>query len=153
MVFRIRKAIENGRRSAAFWMVVVVATVGIAVNLSSSRGWLPSSESWADENRGAAPSGAKSHFREGTELEDLQGNFRIVGDRLIFVETTTNPRTFRCLENLALQRVYQAIVDEDREKNWIAQGRITEYRNENFLLLERVVRAPQADPSVDRASR
>ncbi len=42
-----------------------------------------------------------------------------------------------------LQRVYQAIRDEDRETRWIVHGKMTEYLGENYLLIERVVRAPR----------
>ena len=147
MVFRIRKAVEQGRKSAAFWMVVAIAVVATLVNLGSSRGWMDSSASWAQEKLPSEEPGEKTHFREGTELVDLVGKFRIVGDRVHFIESSTNRRSFRCLENLALQRVYQAIRDDDREKSWIVQGKVTEYLNENFFLLARVVRSPQASAS------
>ncbi len=100
MVFRIQRALEHGRKSAAFWMLLSILAVGLFVNFGSSKGWLHTSQSWADD-KAPEPATAKSHFREGTELMDLVGKFKVVGERVVFVETTGQPRSFRCLENLA----------------------------------------------------
>jgi hypothetical protein len=35
-----------------------------------------------------------------------------------------------------LQRVHQVIGDEPNDTAWIVNGKITEYRGENFLLVE-----------------
>lgn len=144
MVSKTRRAFRSGTRSPAFWLVIGITIIVSAVNLSSSRGWLGSSTGMAQgpQPKGTAPN--VTHLREGTEMTDLVGRFKLIGDRIQFLEGEGNGRTFKCLENLMLQRIFQSIKDDDRDNRWIVQGKITEYSNENFLLIEGVVRSPRS---------
>jgi hypothetical protein len=120
-------------RSPAFW--VILSSVGLAVsaNVATKNGSVSDSMSFAQEQVAAAQK-AKI-LREGTSVPEMVGIFRIVGDRAQFVERDSS-RTFRCLENLMLQRVHQVIGDEPNETAWTITGQVTEFKGENFLLIE-----------------
>ncbi len=120
-------------RSPAFW--VILSSVGLAVsaNVATKNGSVSDSMSFAQEQVAAAQK-AKI-LREGTSVPEMVGIFRIVGDRAQFVERDSS-RTFRCLENLMLQRVHQVIGDEPNETAWTVTGQVTEFKGENFLLIE-----------------
>jgi hypothetical protein len=78
--------------------------------------------------------------REGTSLSEVRGRFRASKERTLFTDETTE-RTYKCLENLMVQRVESSVSDDDRKLPWIVTGKITEYQGENYLLVERAVRA------------
>ncbi len=124
-------------RSPAFWVIAMALVVASVANIAANRGILNESSSWAEE--GLVTAGSGTFIREGSVLPDLMGTFRVVGDRMQFVERDGN-RTFRCLENMMLQRVHQVIGDEQNETAWIINGKVTEYRGENFLLIEMIRR-------------
>ena len=52
---------------------------------------------------------------------------------------------YRVLENLALQRVVEAIAQDPKDARWAATGVVTEFDGENWLLLSTVLRAPSND--------
>lgn len=137
MIFSLRKVLNSNLYSPAFWVIALAMLVASVANIAANRGILSDSSSWAEE--GHASSSAGISVREGSVLPDLMGTFRIAGDRVQFVDHDGN-RTFRCLENLMLQRVHQVIGDEPNETSWIVNGRVTEYRGENFLLVEMIRR-------------
>lgn len=127
------RILASNLRSPAFWVISIALVVATVANIASNRGVIGESSSLAEERSTASASGIS--LREGSSLPDLMGTFRISNERLQFVEREGN-RTFRCLENLMLQRVHQVIGDEPNETAWIVNGKITEYRGENFLLIE-----------------
>ncbi|MEM6980246.1 MAG: hypothetical protein AAF539_11330 [Planctomycetota bacterium] len=47
------------------------------------------------------------------------------------------------LENLMLQRVARAIEEDPSDKRWVVTGKVTEFRDENRLLLQTIHRAPE----------
>lgn len=137
MIFRLRKVLNSNLYSPAFWVIALALLVASVANIAANRGILSDSSSWAEEGNAATLAGIS--VREGSVLPDLMGTFRIAGDRVQFIDHDGN-RTFRCLENLMLQRVHQVIGDEPNETSWIVNGRVTEYRGENFLLVEMIRR-------------
>ena len=46
-------------------------------------------------------------------------------------------------ENLALERIMQAVRADSSDKHWLVTGQVTEYRGRNYILLERVSLAPR----------
>lgn len=52
---------------------------------------------------------------------------------------------YQVLENLALQRVAEAIIQDPKDARWAVTGVITEFDGENWLLLSTVLRAPSND--------
>lgn len=137
MKISLRRILTTNLYSPAFWVISLALLVASIANIAANRGILSDSSSWAEEGTLSAASGIT--VREGSVLPDLMGTFRIAGDRMQFVDHDGN-RTFRCLENLMLQRVHQVIGDEPNETSWIVNGRVTEYRGENFLLVEMIRR-------------
>jgi hypothetical protein len=137
VTFSLQRALRSNLHSPAFWVIALALLVASVANIAANRGFLSESSSWAEESSPTASSGVS--VREGSVLPDLMGTFRVTGDRLQFLDQEGN-RTFRCLENLMLQRVHQVIGDEPNETSWIVNGRVTEYRGENFLLVEMIRR-------------
>ncbi len=124
-------------RSTGFWVIVSSICLAIASNIAVQHGGMTESSSFAQE-QGLVANPAKI-LREGVVLPEMVGVFRVFGDRIQFAERDGG-RPFRCLENLMLQRVHQVIGDEPSETAWIVSGRVTEFRGENFLLLEMIRR-------------
>ncbi|MBN1909104.1 MAG: hypothetical protein JW818_05140 [Pirellulales bacterium] len=85
---------------------------------------------------GAPP--AKTRLREGMKLVDQLGHFRATGDRIAFFTHNDTTRLIG-LENLNLQRVATAIAEQPKGRLWKVTGTITEYRGENFLLVDRAI--------------
>jgi len=88
--------------------------------------------------------------REGTEIRELVGQIRWVGSRWLFV--AEGEPTYRLLENLTLQRVVLAIRDDREDRFWTVSGTITEFLDENYLLLRRAVRTPAGRQTAPSAS-
>lgn len=82
--------------------------------------------------------GSKHRLREGTELVDQPGIFRVAGDRMTFF-TDLGEGRFVVLENLALERVGNVIGEYQAPPYWRVTGTLTEYQGENFLLIHRAV--------------
>jgi len=78
----------------------------------------------------------KVGLREGGEIVNQAGYFHATGNRLAF-ESSDNKRNFIALENRNLERVTQAIAENAKQLEWIVSGTISEYRGENFLLVNR----------------
>ncbi len=85
----------------------------------------------------SAPKEKQKH-REGSRLEDVRGRFDFAGERMAFYPTGES-ESFRVLENLALERIWQATQDSNRKDEWIVSGTVTEYRGSNFLLVTKAV--------------
>ena len=51
----------------------------------------------------------------------------------------------RVLENLALQRVVAAISEDSNDVHWTVTGTVTEFGNENWLLLTTILRSPSGN--------
>jgi len=124
-------------RSPGAWVVMLTVALAIVANSSNRDGMLNSNRSHADERSVVAPK--PQSIREGAVLPDQVGQFKLSGDRIQFVDSESG-RMFRCLENLMLQRVHQVITEEVNTPSWIVSGKATEYRGENFLLVEAVRR-------------
>jgi hypothetical protein len=78
----------------------------------------------------------KLDLREGGEITNQAGYFHASGNRLAF-ESADNKRSFIALENRNLERVAQAVAENAKQLEWIVSGTISEYRGENFLLVNR----------------
>jgi hypothetical protein len=85
---------------------------------------------------GAAVEGT-DRLREGVSLE-LQGSFKLTGDRLMFYSATGN-RRFGTLENLNLERIARMVRDSADPLEWSVNGTVTEFQGANYLLVSRAV--------------
>jgi hypothetical protein len=97
---------------------------------------------------------AGGRWREGSKLVDVAGHFKTSGERVAFHAADGKSR-FPCLENLNSERVARIVAESPPESlEWIVQGTLTEFRNENYLLVtqavisSRAVRGPR--PTVNR---
>jgi hypothetical protein len=78
----------------------------------------------------------KVGLREGGKIVNQAGYFRASGNRLTF-ESADYKRSFIALENHNLEQVAQAVAENAKQLEWIVSGTISEYRGENFLLVNR----------------
>ena len=129
-------------KSPAFWVIALSLTIAAVVNVGEQSGLLSNAGSSA--NADERPSLVKmaseiSILREGADLAELKGQFRKTGDRYHFFEDGGNVN-YKCLENLCLQRIVATIKNEDRKPVWIISAKVTEFEDENFLLLEKATR-------------
>lgn len=103
---------------------------------------------------GAADSGTAggapgpTRLREGTSLRGLIGTIRPVGERWTLFLTQRDER-FILLENLALERILRTNASFTEAPNWTVDGTVTEFRGQNYLLIEKAligrVTAPPSD--------
>jgi hypothetical protein len=77
---------------------------------------------------------AGGRWREGSKLVDMPGQFKIPGDRAVFV-SADGKLQFGCLENLNSERIARMVKESPETLDWRVQGTITEYRNENYVLI------------------
>ncbi len=120
-------------KSRLAWVLLLIAGAGIASNLS------------AFEDEPAAPAKItkpvkETLMREGVRVDSRRAKCRVAGEQLII--EFEDGRTLDALANLAAQRVFQACRDDASDSEWMVSGKITEFQNLNYLLLENVVRAP-----------
>jgi hypothetical protein len=106
-------------------MLVILATM-----IASSPGW-----SLTEKLAGTKQ-------REGTRVSGLVGDFKETGRRWTF-HSETSDLTYRILENQSLERITKAIQEDPQDRHWKIAGELTEYLDENFLLIDRVERATQ----------
>lgn len=78
-------------------------------------------------------------LREGARVVNQLVTCRGTGERLM-VELPQAAGPVVALENLAAQRILQAIMDDIGSAQWIINGSITEFQGRNYILLDRVTR-------------
>ena len=120
-----------------FWLVTLVGLAAIGSNLTAGDG--------ASRGEGLPVESAQEPvrlLREGARVESKMMVVRSAADNLIF-ESEDDKQSLEALENLALERVMQAVRADSSDKRWLVTGQVTEYRGRNFILLERVSRAPR----------
>ena len=131
-------------RSPAFWVVRLSTCIAVVANVHDRSGFGGSNSTLADDQASLAKMGEITVLRESTGVSELRGRFRKLGERYLFEEdvntNTVAKRPFKCLENICLQRVVAAMQNEDRKHLWLVTARVTEFNDENFLLLEKAVR-------------
>jgi len=120
-------------KSRLAWVLLAIASAGIASNLAAIED---------DREAPAKPPKAVKEIlmREGARVESRRAKCRVAGERLVI--EFDDGRTLDALANLAAQRVFQACRDDATDSEWIISGKITEFQNLNYVLLENVVRAP-----------
>ena len=130
------------RLPGILWVSAAVLALGVA--LAGAPALNPSD---VDSDRGAAgaagggrPAALEAHLavREGSEIADQLGHFRVTDGRVVFL-TADGKRRLVGLENLSLERVARAIDDTPQTLQWSVSGVITEYRGVNYLLVRRAI--------------
>lgn len=92
----------------------------------------------------------RNRLREGTELTDALGTFRLTGDRATFTLADGSAR-FSGLENLTLERVANVIGGDPSPLEWVVSGVVTEYKGNNYLLVTRAILKSKTAASERRA--
>jgi len=120
--------------------VICIALLPSLVGL----GWYASSETRCAHAQGfeatapTTPAKTKDRLREGTELVDVTGHFKLTGDRATFYLADGSAR-FNGLENLTLERVSTVIAEDPTPMERIVTGKITEFKGNNYLLITRAI--------------
>lgn len=83
-------------------------------------------------------------LREGTNVEFERVICENRGERLV-LEIPETHSSYIALENLAAQRILEALVDNESDRYWSCTGSLTEFRGKNFLMLKRVRRAAKVE--------
>ncbi len=143
-----------GGRRHAWAALLAAAAVSLGLTLAPAQSPdPPSRQSFAEHDPVVRPQRRQedsiNRIREGTELVNQPGYFRVVDDRVTFAVADGSKR-FVTLENLNLERVVHAISANPGQLEWSVSGVVTEYQQSNYLLVRRAVLASK--PS-DRASK
>jgi hypothetical protein len=99
--------------------------------------------------------GTDGQVREGLELLDQPGTFKMAGDRVVFFMTGSKQQLIG-LENLNLERVLRVLADNSDPLEWFVTGAVTEFRGTNYLFVRRATfknRSPGAALTPAAASR
>lgn len=115
-------------RAPFFWVATALLILGVASNILSGQ---------VDDS--AVQNSGPKIMREGTVFKTQRVHCRSNGERLI-VELAQG-QTFVVLENLAAERILEAIYEDPTDRNWSVSGMVTEFQDQNFLLLNRVNRS------------
>lgn len=122
-------------------LAVVLLGVGMAA-IGSPQAPAPGTPSPPSVRTGETP---QPRAREGTDLVDQPGSFQIVGERVVFV-TEKNSQRFVALENLNLERIARTLASHPYPLQWRVSGKITEFRGNNFILVERAIGKASSTP-------
>ncbi len=121
------------------WILLIFVTAGVASNLAADGDAVPEGSAG---NTTAPQPVVEVLLREGSRFEARKAICRQSGDRLAL--TFEDSRVIEALPNLAAQRILQACRDDAADSQWLVSGKITEFQNHNYLLLDHVVRVPNA---------
>ena len=127
-------------RSPAFWVILAFCSTAVFSNLGGDSRLNSNAIMANDRPSLSTMAKEESIMREGTVLTELKGRFRKQGERYQFIEDGSN-KTYKCLENLSLQRIDASQQDDDRKVAWIVSAKVTEFNRENFLVLEKAIRS------------
>ena len=92
----------------------------------------------AADGRVSSVGKVKDRLREGTELVNVPGTFKLTGDRATFYPADGSGR-FGGLENQSLERVATVIGEDPSPLEWLVTGTITEYKGNNYILVTRAI--------------
>ena len=121
---------------AAFLAALACAGFLLAQNPSVRAPELGNAPAVAPAKAGATKE--KQKLREGSKLDDVRGRFDFAGERMAFYPSGET-ESYRVLENLTLERIWQTTQDSNRRDEWLVSGTVTEYRGANYLLVTKAV--------------
>jgi len=127
-------------RSPALWVILLAGALAVFANVGGDSVMHANLAMAGDRPSLVQMAKEESALREGAVLAEIKGRFKKQGERFVFTDEATN-KSYKCLENLCLQRVVASQQDDDRKVIWLVAAKVTEFNNENFLLLEKSVRS------------
>lgn len=136
----LKSKIRSTTNSPIVWLLILIAIAAIGSNLTAGDSGKKPDTATAD---GATEQ--QKLLREGTRVESRMVQVRLSGESLV-LETLEDKQSFEALESLALERLQQALRSDSNDKRWLVTGQVTEFKGRNYLLLERVIRAPRTGP-------
>ncbi len=77
--------------------------------------------------------------REGVEIVEQAGAFKVTGDRVLFVTAGEPSRSFVVLENLSLERIAREMDEGAETAEWTVSGSVTEFKGANYLIITHAV--------------
>jgi len=80
-------------------------------------------------------------WREGHRVENANAQLTILESERFSASLNNGERSLIVLENLALQRIAEAMKIDSSDSRWVISGKITEFREHNYLWIERATRA------------
>ena len=80
----------------------------------------------------------KIRVREGTELVNVVGSFKLTGDRATFYPADGSGR-FGGLENQTLERLATVISEDPSQLEWLVTGVVTEFKGNNYILVTKAI--------------
>jgi hypothetical protein len=116
--------------AASAWIALLAGAASLAQEPSTNS--LP--------NRFSAERDVKAtRLREGSKFHDRSGRFQVQRERICFFPDDKLPESVVVLENLALERVSNGLIDPRGANGWLVSGTITEFRGVNYLMITRAV--------------
>lgn len=109
----------------------------------------PSNPSGGGNSGDAAPVLGPTRLREGTALRGLIGTIRPVGERWTLFLAQRDER-YILLENLALERILRTNASFTEAPDWTIDGTVTEFRGQNYLLIEKALIGRVTAPPAER---
>jgi len=94
---------------------------------------------------------SKKRIREGTAFKNKRCLFRVSGNRVVLFSEDESERYF-CLENLNLERIIKVVQENPAQQIWSVDGFYTEYREENFVSIQRAVIASRQTAEITAGS-
>jgi hypothetical protein len=138
---RFNRLIQKCSSSPAFWLAMLIALLVVASNHPALRSMPGAAANAQDRPTLKSMNNDKSLLREGTAIAESKGRFKLVDDRILFSDESLG-KSFKCLENLMLQRIKGSLNDDEGfRQRWSISGKISEFNGENFLWLDRAIRA------------
>lgn len=111
-----------------------ISTKGEAPAKGSETEVKPSPVKEADKNKDS------TRWREGHRIESVTVTFQI-SETERFLAALSSEKGLTTLENLALERIADAMRVDSADNRWVVTGRVTEFRGQNYLWIERATRA------------
>lgn len=141
MIQRLNRAAVRIVSLPAFWMLwgllLVTSYVNFRLLPATAQGHAAISSDPAASLRN--PSG-NSLQREGSVVDPWRGKFQSDSGRIQFVDASTG-LVYTCLENLTLQQATSIATKPQLAGDWIVRGTLTEFDGNNYLLIDRAIRA------------
>lgn len=141
----------DGRRATHCGSRPLMLATSLAVGLAATVVWAQSADRIGDGVEELPTTTAaddaigfqeNTRIREGTEMVNQNGYFRMTGDRVTFF-TEGGKERFVVLENLNLERVSRILAENPNHLQWTVTATVTEYRGANYIFVRKAVRRDQ----------
>ena len=152
-VFRGAIHVATGGRPA---LIVLTVAAALAVAMAWAQSSKAPNRTDPDGPQSAASPSADgtsesrddTRIREGSELVNQIGYFRMTGDRVTFFAEGGKGR-FVVLENSNLDRISRIIAESPDHMKWSVTATVTEFQGENYFFIRKAILRNQREPEED----